>query len=110
MEKYSLELFETAIVILSYLILRYVLFRTINKAALKYVYQAGRVTVIKRLIRLLLFFIGVISVLFIWGVNQSELFVFMASVLTVIGIALFAQWSHLSNLTSGIITFFNHAV
>jgi small-conductance mechanosensitive channel len=33
----------------------------------------------------------------------------MASVLTVIGIALFAQWSHLSNLTSGMIIFFNHS-
>ena len=42
--------------------------------------------------------------------NQSELFMFMASVLTVIGIALFAQWSHLSNITSGIIIFFNHSV
>ncbi|MEX2588603.1 MAG: mechanosensitive ion channel domain-containing protein, partial [Chitinophagales bacterium] len=29
-------------------------------------------------------------------------------VLTIIGIALFAQWSHLSNITSGVIIFFNH--
>ena len=33
----------------------------------------------------------------------------MASILAVIGIALFAQWSHLSNITSGIIIFFSHS-
>jgi small-conductance mechanosensitive channel len=54
--------------------------------------------------------ITLIFILTVWGVNQSELFMFMASVLTVIGIALFAQWSHLSNITSGIIIFFSHAV
>ena len=46
----------------------------------------------------------------IWGVNQSELAVFIGSVLTVLGIALFAQWSILSNITSGIIIFFSHSV
>jgi small-conductance mechanosensitive channel len=43
-------------------------------------------------------------------VKQSELAVFIGSVLAVIGIALFAQWSILSNITSGIIIFFIHPV
>ncbi len=51
-----------------------------------------------------------VFVMTVWGVKQSELFMFMASVLTVIGIALFAQWSHLSNITAGIIIFFNHSL
>jgi small-conductance mechanosensitive channel len=46
----------------------------------------------------------------IFGVNKSELALFVGSVLTVIGIALFAQWSILSNITSGVIIFFNHYV
>ncbi len=52
----------------------------------------------------------IIILLSIWGVDQSELAVFIGSVLTVIGIALFAQWSILSNITSGVIIFFNHSV
>ena len=51
-----------------------------------------------------------VFVLIVWGVDQSELVLFMTSVLTVIGIALFAQWSILSNLTAGLILFFNHSV
>jgi small-conductance mechanosensitive channel len=34
----------------------------------------------------------------------------LSSLLTVLGIAFFAQWSLLSNITSGLILFFNHPV
>jgi small-conductance mechanosensitive channel len=44
----------------------------------------------------------------VWGVNQEDLAVLIGSVLTVIGIAFFAQWSLLSNVTSSVIIFFNH--
>jgi small-conductance mechanosensitive channel len=46
----------------------------------------------------------------VFGVNQSELAVFIGSLLTIMGIAFFAQWSILSNITSGIIIFFNHPI
>ncbi|WP_304543347.1 mechanosensitive ion channel domain-containing protein [Sulfurimonas microaerophilic] len=42
----------------------------------------------------------------IWGVKFNGLMVFLSSIFAVIGIALFAQWSILSNLTSSIIIFF----
>ena len=42
----------------------------------------------------------------IWGLEQSDILVFIASILTVIGVAFFAQWSHLSYITAGIILFF----
>jgi small-conductance mechanosensitive channel len=52
----------------------------------------------------ILFFI----VLFIiWGVNTKDLFVTISSIITVIGVGLFAQWSILSNITSGIILLFS---
>ena len=46
--------------------------------------------------------------MFIWGVDQKELLFFISSMLTVIGIAFFAQWSIISNITSTVIIFFNH--
>jgi len=46
----------------------------------------------------------------IWGVKQSEIAVFIGSILTIIGVAFFAQWSLLSNITSSIIIFFGHSV
>ncbi len=46
----------------------------------------------------------------IWGVDIKEFSVFISSVLAVLGIAFFAQWSILSNLTASAILFFNHPV
>ncbi|NBW39140.1 MAG: mechanosensitive ion channel family protein, partial [Cytophagia bacterium] len=46
----------------------------------------------------------------IWGLKQNEIAVFATTILTALGIAFFAQWSLLSNLTSSIILFFNHPV
>jgi len=48
--------------------------------------------------------------LLVWGVEQSKLVFFFTSLLTVLGIAFFAQWSIISNITSSIIIFFNHPV
>jgi small-conductance mechanosensitive channel len=36
--------------------------------------------------------------------------VFASTILTVLGIAFFAQWSLLSNITSSILIFFNHPI
>lgn len=80
--------------------------RTVNKKLL----HKTRGKIIKKILQIILIAIVLIFIMIVWGVDQSELFMFMASVLTVLGIALFAQWSHLSNVTSGIIIFFNHSV
>jgi small-conductance mechanosensitive channel len=52
------------------------------------------------------FFLLVLGLTMIWGVDFRNLGLVMSSVFAVIGIALFAQWSILSNVTSGIIMFF----
>ena len=47
------------------------------------------------------------ALLLIWGVNIRELGLIISSVLAVIGVALFASWSILSNITAGVILFFS---
>ena len=44
----------------------------------------------------------------IWGLKQNQIAFFASTILTALGIAFFAQWSLLSNITSSIILFFNH--
>ena len=48
--------------------------------------------------------------IFVWGVDQSELLIFLSTILTVLGVAFFAQWSIISNITSTLIIFFNHPI
>jgi small-conductance mechanosensitive channel len=49
----------------------------------------------------------IIALIFIWGVQPQNLWVAFSSIFAVLGVALFAQWSILSNITSGIILFFS---
>ena len=58
----------------------------------------------------ILFMILAALVMFIWGVDQDDLMYFTTSLLAVVGIAFFAQWSIMSNVTSTLIIYFSHPV
>ncbi|MBN7826968.1 mechanosensitive ion channel [Bowmanella dokdonensis] len=66
-----------------------------------------RKAIIKRFIgtaHLLLFLFAGLMVL---GIDYSNLMVFLSSTFAILGVALVAQWSILSNITAGILIFFN---
>lgn len=65
-----------------------------------------RVYYISKTFSLMVFIIALLLLAFIWSVNLSGLLIFASSIFAVIGVALFAQWSILSNVTSSIIIFF----
>ncbi len=110
MNETEIKILETGISLILFFIIRFGIVKLINRTVAENLIHKTRAKIIRKILQIILITITLFFVLTIWGVEQSQMFVFMASVLTVIGIALFAQWSHLSNLTSGIIIFFNHTV
>lgn len=110
MEPNNLKIIESVIVVVVYILLRIISSKLIDRTMTKKIVQKQRGKIIKKALNLIYFSIFSIFILLIWGVDQKELAVFISTVLTVIGIALFAQWSILSNITSSIIIFFNHSV
>lgn len=66
----------------------------------------NRTLLIIKYINVLLSIVFVLGLLLIWGVNLREVVILFSSVFAIIGVALFAQWSILSNITSGILLFF----
>lgn len=110
MDLHNIKIIETVIAIVVYIILRIVAGKMIDKTVTKRFIQKTRGKIIKKALNLILLTTFFIFILVVWGVDQNELVFFLGSILTVIGIALFAQWSILSNITAGIILFFNHAV
>jgi small-conductance mechanosensitive channel len=62
----------------------------------------------QKIVNLFILLVGGIILAGIWNIDRKELFVFFTSVLTILGIAFFAQWSILSNITASLILFFNH--
>ncbi|TXD85055.1 mechanosensitive ion channel [Subsaximicrobium wynnwilliamsii] len=110
MDHTQIKLIETAVVIAVFVMILFVTNKFVDKTVSTHLLKKVRGKIIKKVINLITILICLVILLIIWGVDQSELVVFIGSVLTVLGIALFAQWSILSNITSSIIIFFNHPV
>jgi small-conductance mechanosensitive channel len=65
-----------------------------------------RVPYITRLMNIGLVFCCIVIMCLLLGLGYSEVSVFLSSIFAVVGIALFAQWSILSNVTASMIIFF----
>jgi small-conductance mechanosensitive channel len=101
---------ETIIAIASFFILRFATIKFLAKIQNKYDYSKYRVRPILKFINLFILMTLIIVIIAIWGVEQTKLLAFITSALTVIGIALVAQWSILSNISSALIIFISHPV
>ena len=105
-DKYP-EVIATVITLIVFAVIRYFLDSIIEKFGGKSSFSQGRTNLVKRYIDFLIYVLGAIALITIWGVKKDQLFLVISSVLTVIGVAFFAQWSILSNITAGIIVFFS---
>lgn len=105
-----LKVIESAAVLLIFYFIKFIITKLVNRSALNFEYQSGRVNVFKKMIRFILILVMAIVLMAIWGVKQADIALFISSILTVLGIAFFAQWSILSNITSSVIIFFNHPI
>ena len=97
----------TAIALVVYITLRMVIRKITKKYAAKSHLSEYRAQLVGKSIDVFLFIFLLLAVFTIWGVNSKDFFVVMSSVFAIIGVGLFAQWSILSNITSGVILFFS---
>ncbi len=110
MELYYTKIIESIVVITIFIGIRIAMNKLINKTIIDKVIQKSRSQLIRRVINFITLLVCTTVLMIIWGVKQSELAVFVGSILTIVGVAFFAQWSLLSNITSSIIIFFGHSV
>ena len=108
MEPYKIQLIETAVVVAGYIAVYYVTKNFVNNSLKQTHLQRGRRKMIVKSIHLLSFFAVIVLLSAIWGLKQNEIAVYLGTVLTALGIAFFAHWSLLSNVTSSLLLFFNH--
>jgi len=101
------QLIWTAVVVFGLLLLRFGLKQSAKRIAKRDELNYARTKLIYKYINVLVSFIAFFSLLLIWGVEVRELALVFSSVFAVIGIGLFAVWSILSNVTSGVIMFFS---
>lgn len=104
---YKNELLSTAIVIILLLIIRFVIKRMIRKVGENNKYKIARTKLILRYVNIPILLIALSGISLIWSIDFRQLGLFFSSIFAILGIALFAQWSIISNITSGIILFFS---
>lgn len=66
-----------------------------------------RTNLVIKYIHLLINILAIIGLIIIWGVRPKDIVLAVSSIATVVGVAMVAQWSILSNITSGVILFFS---
>jgi small-conductance mechanosensitive channel len=101
---------HTAILIASVIIAKLFAGKAVNRILVRLDYDLKRKKITMRIINLFSLIFITIGLAAIWNIDRSQLMVFITSLITVLGIAFFAQWSILSNITSSLILFFNHPV
>lgn len=97
----------TGIILLVLFIFRNILKRSANRIGNKSDLHITRIRLMFKYINILVTIIAVFALALIWGYDASQLSLVFSSIFAVIGVALFAIWSILSNITAGIILFFS---
>ncbi|GAA0784506.1 mechanosensitive ion channel domain-containing protein [Marinobacterium sediminicola] len=100
------QLTLTAVAIGALFAARWISSRILDRIGLQKQVANRRLLMVKRFFGLLQLIITVMLICIIWGVDYAELMILFSSAFAVIGVALFAQWSILSNITGSIIIFF----
>lgn len=110
METYNIQIIETIVVISGYIITNLITNTLIKNTLKKTHLQRGRRKIIIKAVHLFSFITLFVLLAAVWGLKQNEIAVFVGTLLTALGIAFFAQWSLLSNITSSLLLFFNHPI
>jgi small-conductance mechanosensitive channel len=84
--------------------------KSLRKIQLKFGFNDARILVTNKIVSIIIYITVIVVIAFIWGVDEKQLLIYISSFLTILGIAFFAQWSILSNITAGVILYINYPV
>ncbi|WBL23645.1 MULTISPECIES: mechanosensitive ion channel domain-containing protein [unclassified Zunongwangia] len=104
---YSSQLIYTGLMVVLLLVINLILKKTAQRIGNKGEIHITRIRLMFRYINILIVILAVFLMALVWGMDLRDLALVFSSVFAVLGVALFAIWSILSNITSGIIMFFN---
>jgi small-conductance mechanosensitive channel len=104
--KFTNEVIASVVVLIIVFIIRIISAKIIRKVAKTNQTIEHRTNLVIKYTNLLINILAIISLIVIWGVNKKDILITISSIATVVGVAMFAQWSLLSNITSGVILFF----
>ncbi len=105
-EKYIYQIVLSLIVIVITAIVRVLFYKLVQRYSKLHPKIEMRARHIHRINSNIINIIAISVLIGIWGVKSENLFLALSSMFAIIGVALFAQWSVLSNITAGMLIFF----
>ena len=100
------EIFIGIAFVLAFIVLSNAIENWIERHGRKRQVSNERVFYIQKIIKLIGFILLLLAAGLVFGFNYAEFSLIVSSIFAVVGIALFAQWSILSNVTASLIIFF----
>lgn len=110
METYKIQIIESIVALLCFVLFKFFFNYLVKKTTIKSYFKAAERKEVIHLINLLVFIAFCVILVAVWSVKQENILLFASSLLTVFGVALFAEMSILSNITACLILFFQHPV
>lgn len=107
LDLFQTQLITTGIFLIILYIIRTMIQALITKISVRNGMNLPRIQLMNRYVTVVFVIFALITIPYIFGTPFSNLVVLFSSVFAVIGIGLFAIWSILSNITSGVIIFFS---
>ena len=98
---------STVFIFIVYPVVRFIIKKLIDNVAKFNLYDEDRAQMIKKIFNVLVIFVITAILISLWGVDAKNLLLALSSIFAIIGVALFAQWSILSNVTACIVIFFS---
>jgi small-conductance mechanosensitive channel len=106
-DQYIKQEISTGVLLLVVFLSRTIVSKIVRRYAKTSQIIERRTNLVIKYINILINILALITLILIWGVQAKDIFITLSSIATVIGVAMFAQWSILSNISSGIILFFS---
>ncbi len=107
MKPYLPQIIASLIVLVLLPVSRLISSKIIMKSGILLQIPETRAMRVRQVVNILLNISCIIILAIIWGVKRENILLGISSVFAVIGVAFFAQWSLLSNITAGVIMFFS---
>ncbi len=105
---YLIEEIVTLITIVIYFVSKGITVKIVRRFAKTNEVLEHRANLVIKYINILIGTLAFLTIIITWGVKKDQILLFISSVFAVVGVASFAQWSILSNVTAGIVLFFSY--
>lgn len=108
MELFRAQIIQSAVALGILLLIRIIISYSVSRFSERKNKVKKRANLIMKYVDAFLVIIALVVGILIWGIKVKDIGVIASSIFAIIGVAFFAQWSILSNLTSGVIIFFTY--